>query len=276
MNDYLVNIPTVVPALSIDTYLSDFKMGTLKAIYGCCSAIPVSELVQSGHSDLLEARSIVQLEDNAYIVLGQRLGVGKQGAVYSIAGNNDLCIKIGRNRDSQKQLRREIVGRKIFDDLGVSIPEILAHDSHGQWIVKRRWKDTGNCATVILSQNERCLSEAQAAAIRQCADRFRLAGFCTDMMPSNVLFRGDSIAFYESSLWSLKVHPNWSFYRCFLPAWLPDGFQESELLGFPPYPLNRERNLMMRSSRRNKAYCHEWIQELNAHGDLSGDWWLDC
>lgn len=276
MNDYLVNIPTVVPALSIDTYLSDFKMGTLKAIDGCCSAIPVSELVQSGHSDLLEARSIVQLEDNAYIVLGQLLGVGKQGAVYSIAENDDLCIKIGRNDKSQKQLRREIVGRKIFDDLGVTFPEVLAHDRHGQWIIKRRWQDTDNCATIVLRQNERCLSEAQADVIRQCADRFRLAGFCADMMPSNVLFRGDSIAFYESSLWSLRVHPGWSFHTCFLPAWLPDGLQESEFLGFPPYPLNRERNQIMRSSHRNNAYCHEWIQELNAQGDLSADWWLDC
>lgn len=77
MNDYLVNIPTFVPALSMDTYLRDLRMGTFKVMEGCCSAIPVSEIVQSGQSDSLEAKSIIQLEDNFYIALGQLLGAGK-------------------------------------------------------------------------------------------------------------------------------------------------------------------------------------------------------
>jgi hypothetical protein len=274
MNDRLFSIPETLPSKSIDNLGDEVSLCLDRYCEDYSDALHIDDVIRKELACQLERNLRLQIESNRYIHLGPKIGEGKQGAVYAVEGSEDLCIKIGRNARSAKQFRREIIGATIFSELDVSFPEVLAHDEHGQWILKRRWHASKNAAPAVLYRCNRNLSPLQIATLKECVDKFFIHGLCPDFMPSNVVFCDSTIAFYESSLWSLERQKEWTFQRCFVPAWLPSGPNEAKLDGLPPYKISPKMYRSLQEDWGGKDTNSAWLQEFGDFQPLSTDWWL--
>ncbi len=189
--------------------------------------------LDSVRTGLLPANTPCELEEGAFVVLGERIGEGRQGTVYSVATCDRACIKVCRNEAAAKQFRRERMGVRHFDALGIAYPAILAADALGKWIVKERWRqvDTGGD---LLATSQRLLPSRSIWSLAKYVQKFEKSGLCADWMPSNVVFGPAGCGTFETSVWPVESS-GWSFSTCFLPMWLPHGVMESDLEGFPPY-----------------------------------------
>jgi hypothetical protein len=189
--------------------------------------------LETAATGVLAANTPVELEEGAFVVLGQRIGAGRQGVIYSVATCDRACLKVSRNDIAAKQCRRERLGVSHFDSLGVAYPAILAADGFGKWIVKDRWYHVETGETV-LTANQRRLSQHTITSLHEFVQKFESAGMCADWMPSNLVFGAHGCATFETSVWPVESC-GWSFTTCFLPVWLPHGVAEASLTGFPPY-----------------------------------------
>ena len=225
------SIPDAVPAIPLSRETPGLvwtrdQVGRLGGVGVPCS-------LDTAATGVLTTNTPVELEEDAFVVLGQRIGTGRQGIVYSVATCHHICVKVCRNDRAAKQFRRERLGVRHFDSLGVAYPAILAGDAFGKWIVKEQWHgvETGE---IMLSATQRQLPPRAISSLHEHVEKFEKAGLCADWMPSNVVFGPGGCATFETSVWPVESC-GWSFATCFLPVWLPHGVAESYLEGFPPY-----------------------------------------
>lgn len=222
--------------------------------------------------DSIPENTSVELEEGAFVILGHVIGAGKQGIVYSVGTCEYACVKLCRNAAASKQFRRELLGLRQFDALGISYPSILGADSRGTWIVKQRWGhvETGES---LLASNHRILPPRAVASLHEYVLVFKRAGLCADWMPSNVVFHPGGCATFETSVWPIRSY-GWTFERCFLPAWLPHGVAESSLEGFPPYTW-----LAANIKAARRAWMHDpdyrpWRDRFGVFPAPNSDWWV--
>lgn len=221
---------------------------------------------------LVAANTPVEFEEDAYVILGERIGAGRQGFVYSVATCEHACVKVCRNDRAAKQFRRERLGVRHFDELGVAYPAIIGADSFGQWIVKERWRGI-KTGEGLLAAGERRLSPPVILALHNYVRKFESAGLCADWMPSNVVFGPDECATFETSVWLAESH-GWSFMTCFLPVWLPHGVAEGSLAGFPPYRWPAQDVAKVRQLWATDPRYESWRTLFGDFPTLSPDWWI--
>lgn len=240
MTEFLQTIPGKVSALALTDSVRTSLCGGLAMQSSQTNRMSVAKAVQSGASRSFPPGAILELDDRTSVTVEAMLGMGKQGAVYSLRGNNHVCLKIGLNALSAKQFRRELIAANEFTRLGVRFPKLLAYDEFGLWILKERWNVAQFCGTELLRLTERRLPENNIRQLKQCAEAFSNVGLCADFTPSNVIFASDGCCFYETTAWSSSSHRGWTFKSCFLPMWLPNGTPEADLVGFPPYAISAD------------------------------------
>ncbi len=197
---------------------------------------------------------------------------GRQGIVYSIATSQHACLKLCKNERAAKQFRRELLGVRHYDALGVEYPEILGADGFGRWLVKERWHDAQNTGESVLAVSSRRLPECWIHALHRYVKKFEQAGLCADWMPSNVVFTKDGCATFETSVWPIESQ-GWTFGGCFLPLWLPDGVQEASLDGFPPYKLPARHLDVARNAWMTDPTYETWRKLFKELPALCVDWW---
>jgi hypothetical protein len=221
--------------------------------------------------DPIPPNTPIELEAGAFVVLGEPIGEGRQGVVYSIATCDRACIKICRNEVASKQFRRELLGIPRFNELGIAFPSVLAADRFGRWIVKERWRGVQSGNT-LLAANERRLPPWAVRSLYEYVEKFEKSGLCAAWMPSNVVFGQRKCATFETAFWPTDSY-DWTFRTCFLPVWLPHGIPESCLEGFPPY---KWRATGIEDARRawesDEAY-EPWREMFGDFPELSSDWW---
>ena len=273
MNESLISIPDELTPKPVDE--SDFQIGThyFSEFTGHDNELNGFDITRSLNSLVLKSGTRVQLDWNTSVVLGEFLGRGKQGVVFAIDGSQEFCVKIVRNSRSAKQFRREILGARVFENLGISFPDIVAHDRYGQWIIKRRWREVEKCATRLLVNHCHELPLDMIHQLKNCATTIFENGFCADLMPSNVLFRESGIALYETSLWSSFSQPGWTFENCFLPFWIPRGPKEADFQGFPPFTLSKSSHDAMLADWRRAEFDTNWPLAFAAPIELCKEWW---
>lgn len=227
--------------------------------------------IEIAATGLLPVNTPVELEEGAFVILGEKIGEGRQGIVYSVATCDQACLKVCRNERAAKQFRRERVGAQYFDALGITYPRILAADELGRWIMKERWQqpESGNIQLVTGLPR---LSPLAIHSLHEYVRKFERAGLCADWMPSNVLFRPGGCATYETAVWKVESS-GWSFSTCFLPVWLPHGVAESSLQGFPPYVWSA---VSLNAARHAWDFHPEyklWRDLFGEFPQLCPDWW---
>lgn len=232
---------------------------------------PARNIETVGFGECLE-KSLIEFEENGYVLVGRKIGEGRQGLVYSIATTDEACLKVCRNERSAKQFRREICGATHFNRLSVIYPSFLGADRLGRWMFKARWSNVETGAS-SLNANGRVLPRHYVIALWNYVRIFEKAGLCVDWMPSNVVFRGDTCATFESTVWLRETNPTWSFASCFLPFWLPHGPKESSLSGFPPYTITSHQLKLLRFAWDTDATYEVWHSFFGSFPDLSTDWW---
>jgi hypothetical protein len=223
-------------------------------------------------TSVLAANTPVELEEGMFVVLGQRIGAGRQGVVYSVATCDRACVKISRNDIAAKQCRRERLGVSRFDSLGVAYPAILAADSLGKWIVKDRWYHVETGETLLTANRRRLMPQA-IIALHEFVQAFENAGLCADWMPSNVVFSPGRCATFETSVWPVESC-GWSFTTCFLPVWLPHGIAEGSLTGFPPYRWPAQQVAKVRRLWETDPGYETWRTLFGDFPTLCPDWWI--
>jgi hypothetical protein len=213
----------------------------------------------------------IEIADGNFIVLLNKIGEGRQGLVYSIIGNENVCIKICRNELSQKQFRRELLFANYFFLRGIAFPKILASDCAGRWIIKDYWtkQQTG---TARLAQTGGNLSRREVESLADYVRTFEKDNLCVDWMPSNVIFEKANCSTFETSLWN-SLDRGWTFSRCFLPFWIPNGVRESDLNGFPPYNIDLSLLQYIRSRWELDPCYSDWRDFFGDFPTLHDDWW---
>jgi hypothetical protein len=215
--------------------------------------------------------SPVEIDDGKFIIVLEKIGEGHQGVVYSIMGCDDFCIKICKNQRAQKQLRRELFSAHHFQSRGISYPDILAADGGGRWIIKMRLKNS-ETGSALLARHQGHLPRRQVELLGDYVRKFEKDNLCVDWMPSNVIFGQTSCLTFETSLWSSPVQ-GWSFSRCFLPFWIPNGVPESAVVGFPPYNIDLGLLDCLKERWDHDASYSAWRQYFGRFPDFHCDWW---
>lgn len=238
---------------------------------GSLGAVGLPRPLDAAATGLLPVNTPVELEAGTFVVLGERIGEGKQGIVYSVATCDEACVKVSRNDRAAKQFRRELLGVGYFDALGVAYPMILAADGFGRWIVKERWLGVER-GDALLAVNQRRLPLGAIRSLHEYVKRFETAGLCADWMPSNLVFERGVCATFETAVWEVQTS-GWSFMTCFLPVWLPHGIAETDLEGFPPYKWPaRAIGEARRAWDIDPAY-ETWRNLFGSFPTLCRDWW---
>lgn len=227
--------------------------------------------LESIEFDEIPENTAVEFEPDTFIVLGKKLGEGKQGIVYAVATSPTACLKIGWNEKSAKQFRRELLGVQHYDALGVKYPEILGADGYGRWIAKKRWRDVQNTGATALAVGRR-LPDFLIRALHRYVVKFEQTGLCADWMPSNVVFTTNGCATFETPIWHIKSH-GWTFASTFLPLWIQEGISESILTGFPPYNWPANDIEAARKAWATDPTYETWRKLFGEFPKLCSEWW---
>lgn len=265
------SVPQVVQPIPLNRSIRGltWKRSALPYPY---STWPVNSIEGTRPGKSLE-RSVVELEQDGHVIIGPVIGEGRQAVVYAIETANEACLKVGKNESSAKQLRREVWGASTFKGLAVKFPTLLGADRFGRWILKTRWFDVESGESALRS-NKRILPQQYVVALANYVRVFEEAELCVDWTPSNVVFYQQKCATFETPIWPRKTHPTWSFRSCFLPLWLPDGFPESSLLGFPPYAIMADRIESLKAAWQKDAKYKIWRDLFGEFPVLAADWWI--
>lgn len=263
------SIPDTIPAIPLPRQIPGlvWTHDQIRALNTVRSPLPL----ELAWSDDLPPDTPVELEQNGFVVFGNRIGEGRQGVVYSVATCDHVCVKVYRNDLAAKQFRRERLSIHHFEKTEVGFPSIIAGDSLGKWIVKERWRniETGDA---LLRLNQQCLPPIAIQSLKAYVQKFEEAGLCADWMPSNVVFRAGGCATFETTVWPIQSC-GWSFLTCFLPVWLPNGVPASSLVGFPPYNWCADIDETRRAWDCDPTYAM-WRKLFGEFPTLCRDWWI--
>ena len=265
-------IPDTIPAIPLSRSIPDL-VWTREQLVGLRGVRQPRSLESIGFA-LVPESTPIELEENTFVVVGEKLGEGLQGVVYAVATSPHACVKLCRNERSAKQFRRERLGVRHYNALSVGYPAILGADAYGRWIVKERWYETEDTGERALAVASRILPPHLIHSLHSYVHKFQEAGLCADWMPSNVVFRPGDCATFETSLWPIETHGGWNFTGCFLPVWIPDGVPESMLEGFPPYNWPARRIEAARSAWMTDPAYETWRELYGDFPKLCPDWWV--
>lgn len=263
------SIPDTIPAIPLPRQLSGLVW--TREELGRLDDTRSPQTLDQAATDWLLPGTPVELEQDAFVVLGNRIGEGRQGIVYSVTTCDDACVKVCRNDIAAKQFRRERLGIRHFDELGVCFPAVLAGDSLGRWIVKERWR-SAETGELLLEARQRRLPPLAILSLKEYVQKVEKAGLCADWMPSNVVFRPNGCASFETVVWPVE-HYGWSFATCFIPVWLPHGVIASSLGGFPPYDWRSGIDVARRAWECDPGY-ETWRELFGDFPTLCRDWWI--
>jgi hypothetical protein len=265
------SIPAAVPPIPLDRRVPGlcWERARLRDIPGC---LPPASLREVAFGPVAE-NTPVEVEEDTFVVVGKRLGCGRQGVVYHVATCPEACIKLCKNERSAKQFRRELLGVAPYLDAGVPFPPILGADGFGLWIVKSLWNEGQLDGVRVLGRHNRLLPASHVHSLHEYVTTFERRGWCIDGLPTNVVFTPQGCGNYETTLWRAPPDGTWTFARCFLPLWLPDPVDESSLDGFPPFHVDAQKFERLRLSWETALEYTAWRETFGAFPDLCPDWW---
>jgi hypothetical protein len=266
-------IPDTVAPVAIHTILPGLVHHP-KDVSNNWPAHRILPMTSDGFPDILPPGTIVAIQRDSCVILGPILGEGRQSRVYEIATCDQACIKLGRNRRSAKQFRRELLGYPIYLERQVRCPRILGADSQGHYILKERMPATLIDGPSILKATARVLPISYVRALRRYALSFEAEGITVDGLPSNVIFHGDECASYETTTWDAPPRGEWTFASCFLLEWLPTVMSHRSPNGWPPFRLTTIELLALQHAwYRDKNYA-AWREVFGHFPQLCSDWWI--
>jgi hypothetical protein len=241
----------------------------LRDLRGCLPPTSLSKVAFG----LVAENTPVEVEEDTFVVVGKRLGCGRQGVVYHVATCPDACIKLCKNERSAKQFRRELLGIPHYLDAAVPFPPILGADGCGLWIVKSLWHELQIDGASVLRRYNRLLPKSDVRSLHDYVMAFERRGWCIDGMPTNVVFTPQGCGNYETTLWPAPPDGTWTFARCFLTWWLPDPIDESSPDGFPPFHVDALTVEGLRRSWESASAYRVWRETFGQFPDLCPDWW---
>lgn len=273
-NESLATIPNVVSSKQIPAPVRSAICELGNSGSDQSVVLQLADVIRGGEVCSLRPGTKLAVDTDTIVIVGDLLGKGRQGAVYSLAGDSGYCIKLGLNARSARQFRRELVAATVFADLGFRFPDIVAHDAIGRWILKSAWKLERFSATKLLEETNRQLAPSHIDELLSCVAAFKEIGLCPDLTPSNVILTGDGISFFETTAWSMSRKTGWTFESCFLPFWLPDGPSEREQPGFPPFLLSSGTHEQIVKHWENGFRYQTWRKRLIELPRFNEEWWL--
>jgi hypothetical protein len=265
------SIPGAVPPIPLSRSIPGlcWSGSQARALSGALQPRSVQEV---GYEPVLPGTPL-ELEPDTFVVVGEKVGEGRQGIVYAIATCPGACIKLRKTDKAAKQFRREMLGYPRYVELNVPCPAILGANETGLWILKTLWREGVPNGPGVLNMFQRALPAGVVRLLRDYALRFETVGLCVDGLPTNVLFTPHGCGSYETTLWPSPPTGSWTFAGCFLPMWLPDDIPQESADGWPPFRLSADMVNRVRSAWATGPAYAPWRDAFGDFPDLCPEWW---